>query len=420
MTFTLEAVMQARVVLVARVKVDGKYDFRPVTEMKRGRPVAPHGATTYYLRYSRNGKRVVEPVGASLDVTFTTFRNRELERTRLKRGLLPVNAEQYTPAPEDQAPETPLREAVDQYLKDCAAVGNETDTISKKTLVLRDFLKVCTEQEITTLEALKDTKIGRKALLAYLAWMKTNIPRVNVDGTRPENTYSGRMRKLGAFLKQHGIKIKKDVNAAPADPGLLAHHEFPKEKPRKPTKYSKEMVKAWLKAATLDEADLIWFFLSTGFRDDEVANIEWSDINFRDRTVNVHAKRNWKPKDDESRAIDIPLSADFIKRMEARRARYAGQKCQLVFPNKACKPNDNLLRIARRAAKRAGITERIGFHTIRKTFACYLAETHPIELVRQLLGHSDIATTQIYLSADDADVRKLKASIGDMKSAFSD
>jgi len=39
-------------------------------------------------------------------------------------------------------------------------------------------------------------------------------------------------------------------------------------------------------------------------------------------------------------------------------------------------------------------------------------------LARQLLGHSDIATTQLYLSADSADVQKMKASIDDMTAAF--
>src|SRR3984957_18873252 len=130
------------------------------------------------------------------------------------------------------------------------------------------------------------------------------------------------MRRLGAFLNQHGIKIKKSYASALNDPGLLANSEFPKLKGKKPSKYSDEMIAAWLKAATVDEADLIWFFLATGFRDEEAASCEWSDINFADQTINVHAKPktttrswSWKPKDGESRQIDIPLSGDFVRRM---------------------------------------------------------------------------------------------------------
>jgi len=50
------------------------------------------------------------------------------------------------------------------------------------------------------------------------------------------------MRRLGAFLNQHGIKIKKSYSSALNDPGLLADSEFPKLKGKKPSKYSDEMI----------------------------------------------------------------------------------------------------------------------------------------------------------------------------------
>ena len=77
-----------------------------------------------------------------------------------------------------------------------------------------------------------------------------------------------------------------------------------------------------------------------------------------------------------------------------------------------------LLEIVRVAATRAGITERIELHKFRKTFACWVAEKHGIELTRRLLGHANIATTQLYLSANAADVGKLRASVDDMTADF--
>ena len=72
--------------------------------------------------------------------------------------------------------------------------------------------------------------------------MKANLPTTKVDGARPENTHYSRMRRLGAFLNQHGIKIKKSYSSALNDPGLLADSEFPKLKGKKPSKYSDEMI----------------------------------------------------------------------------------------------------------------------------------------------------------------------------------
>jgi site-specific recombinase XerD len=43
-----------------------------------------------------------------------------------------------------------------------------------------------------------------------------------------------------------------------------------------------------------------------------------------------------------------------------------------------------------------------------------IAKKFGIEVARQLLGHADIATTQLYLAADDDEHGELKAGIGDV------
>ena len=148
-------------------------------------------------------------------------------------------------------------------------------------------------------------------------------------------------------------------------------------------------------------------------------------MNFSDRSINVHSKPRtqtrpwaWKPKDDESRSIDIPLSAEFIDRLKARQKRHALAKCALIFPSGACKPDNNLLRRVCKVAKRASITQPITLHKFRRTFGSYVSRAFGIEVARQCLGHSDIQTTQGYLAADSGDTQRLKDTIGTVQGEY--
>ena len=56
--------------------------------------------------------------------------------------------------------------------------------------------------------------------------------------------------------------------------------------------------------------------------------------------------------------------------------------------------------------QRAGITEEITPHTLRHCFAAHLvANGTNLQSVQEMLGHSDISSTQIYLGMNAAKMR---------------
>jgi integrase len=427
--------MKATTVLLARSKralesENGKKHrpFIPVV-IKRDKPVKPGpDSYSYYARYSglrTEGKlagtkgRIVTPLGDNLDAAYVQFLNIDTVQKQIRAGH-----DVAMPIPSADG-NLKLTDAIDQYLEDAKSSGNAVETLSAKKRILNQFQQVAAKRGVLSVAALKDPNLCRMVSLDYLRWMEENLPKQQVSGKRPENTYHKNMQKLSSFLRQHGIKVKKEYSPVPGDPGVLRREEFPKYKSGVPAKYSKTTIQSMLSVATEDEADLIQFFLFTGFRDEEVAYVEWSDVNFTDLSINVHAKPQtaarpwaWKPKDDESREIDIPLSKEFVNRLKRRQKRHAKQQCALIFPSGACKPDSNLLRRIRVVAKRAGITQPVALHKFRRTFGSDVAKEYGIEIARKYLGHADIDTTQRYLVADSDDVQKVRETIGTLQAAY--
>lgn len=96
----------------------------------------------------------------------------------------------------------------------------------------------------------------------------------------------------------------------------------------------------------------------------------------------------------------------------ARKFRNAGRQWswQFVFPSNrlSVDRDDGVLRrfhaspkalskALMRAARRAGVTKRVGCHTLRHSFATHLLQSgSDIRTVQALLGHADVSTTMIY------------------------
>ena len=194
--------------------------------------------------------------------------------------------------------------------------------------------------------------------------------------------------------------------------------------------YSDAEINAMLSAATVDEADLIKFTLETGVRDKEAAHTEWDDIDGNYLQLKDKPKYDWRLKDKEIRAV--PLNSKLIARLKARRLRQEAQTKEdgrdvptLIFPNSLNRPNLALDETVQRVvakAKKAGFEwnprSEVTMHKFRKTFATKMYRaTKDIKQVRDWLGHSDIATTELYVAADtNPDAKALElafAAFGD-------
>lgn len=72
-------------------------------------------------------------------------------------------------------------------------------------------------------------------------------------------------------------------------------------------------------------------------------------------------------------------------------------------------------KIVKNATLRAGIEKHVHPHTLRHSFATHLLEQGvDIRVIQKLLGHSDIKTTQIYLSISNQSIKNVKSPLDNL------
>jgi integrase len=152
--------------------------------------------------------------------------------------------------------------------------------------------------------------------------------------------------------------------------------------------------------------EMVLTALRTGMRQGELKGLQWSSIDWENRSLVVRHSRNDYTKLLESpksnRERHIPL-ADDIYDMLYQRKKSTGH----VFLDTDGQQFDHR-RLGRRMAelcKKAQL-RKIGWHTLRHTFATHHAMNGaPLNVVQALLGHSTIATTMRYAHVTNTAMR---------------
>jgi integrase len=137
--------------------------------------------------------------------------------------------------------------------------------------------------------------------------------------------------------------------------------------------------------------------LRTGMRQGELKGLQWMSIDWLNRSVAVrHSYSDYtrsltSPKGNRER--HVPLDIDLLEALHDRR-----QDAGYVFVDRDGRPFDHQKLSAALAdvCKRAGL-RKVGWHTLRHTFASHLAMNGtPLNVVQTLLGHASITTTMRY------------------------
>jgi integrase/recombinase XerD len=146
---------------------------------------------------------------------------------------------------------------------------------------------------------------------------------------------------------------------------------------------------------------------ASGMRAAECVALRVADVNLRAGYVVCEGKG--------SRQRLIPVGEQAIDGVAAyleggRPAHVKGRDPGMLFLSRRGRPltRQGLWEIIRRASRRAGLARPVSPHMLRHSFASHLLEGGAdLRSVQAMLGHADIATTQIYTHLPSSRVRAL-------------
>ncbi|MFH1358627.1 MAG: site-specific tyrosine recombinase/integron integrase [archaeon] len=175
----------------------------------------------------------------------------------------------------------------------------------------------------------------------------------------------------------------------------------PKNQKKIPVILTKQEVQDLINAAeTIKSQLIIQMLYSSGLRVSEIVSVKPVDLDLIENTGWVREGKGGKDR-------MFILSKKLSKKLEKFIKKHPDWK--YLFSKTKHLTTRNIQKIVQKTAKKAGIEKSVHPHTLRHSFATHLLDSGvDIRKIQFLLGHSSIATTQIYTHISGEQVKSIK------------
>jgi integrase/recombinase XerD len=176
----------------------------------------------------------------------------------------------------------------------------------------------------------------------------------------------------------------------------------PKVSQKLPTVLTREEVKKLIDSVDNKKHKLIIKLLySSGLRLSEVINLKVGDIELDE---GIGWVRSGKGKKDRIFIISDKIVDDLKSQIRRK------DETQFLFEGwDGAMSARNVQKIVSSAVKKAEINKSVHVHTLRHSFATHLLESgEDIRKIQELLGHTNLSTTQLYTHLTTEDLKKVK------------
>ncbi|MDR1082366.1 MAG: site-specific tyrosine recombinase XerD [Coriobacteriales bacterium] len=298
-----------------------------------------------------------------------------------------------------ELPQTPSFGALNEFLSYLAVEkGSSKLTIEAYGRDLKRYLMWLDEQGV-----IEPDDIKREMITGYL---------VEIQSHDPAPAPSSRQRLVSALRSFHRFCVREDLTSA----NPTATLRLPKTPVTLPSVLSVEQITRLLDQnfpstpAGLRDKAMLEVLYGCGLRVSELSGLNQTAILFDEGYLRVIGKGN--------KERVVPLSGEALHSLEAYleagRASLRPKRLSSPPDGRAVFLNTRGTRITRQGI--FGIVERYGVlvdieglhpHTLRHSFATHLLEGGAdLRTIQEMLGHVDIATTQIYTHVDRTYLRE--------------
>ena len=288
----------------------------------------------------------------------------------------------------------PLGQSVRDFLDYLTVeAGLSNNTVLAYGRDLKSFLAYCKSQRTSRLQQIKPALIQKYLqVLSRAEKSESTVKRCLVA-----------IRMLLRFAKLTG-RVEDDFTA------IL---EGPKLWQRLPTICSKQQVINLLNAPSPDEPfylrdkAILELLYATGVRASELAGLKTSDLNLDIGYLRCLGKGSRERVIPVGKAA-IAATVEYLKELRPRLAKPFSGDFLLLSRTGLPLSRIEIWRLVKKYAIRAGLPGNLTVHTLRHCFATHLLTGGAdLRSVQEMLGHVDIATTQIYTHVDQERLRRI-------------
>jgi len=288
----------------------------------------------------------------------------------------------------------PLGQEVKNFLSYLTVeAGLSENTVLAYGRDLKSFLGHCKSNDIKHLSQIKPTVIQD-----YL--------RILTQDQKGESSIKRALVAIRMFLRYAKLMglVEDDFTA------IL---ESPKIWQRLPSICSKQQVANLLNAPSPDEPfylrdkAMLELLYATGIRASELAGLRIPDLNHDIGYLRCLGKGN-RERVVPVGKVAIEATVEYLAKLRPLLAKPFSDNFLLLSRTGRPMSRIEVWRLVKKYAMRAGMPRNLTAHTLRHCFATHLlAGGADLRSIQEMLGHVDIATTQIYTHVDQERLREI-------------